>query len=155
MKMKMWDGEDEEMDGENEDDIRAIGMVTSKLVVSDVAACHLLATTPTPLAASRRLMSTRGTMVHTEELNAAKNATLAQDLMAELHVLLEQEKANTMPNKAHMEQKDQWRATKERCMMADIITGKVTDLLKMQCDENRSRLGVCFHKLATFSDPSP
>ncbi|GJZ26276.1 hypothetical protein Tco_0570529, partial [Tanacetum coccineum] len=41
-----------------------------------------------------------------KELNAPKNATLAQDLMAELHVLLEQDKANTMPNKAYMEQKE-------------------------------------------------
>nr|GEY12908.1 hypothetical protein [Tanacetum cinerariifolium] len=40
------------------------------------------------------------------------------------------------------------------CAEADIITSKVTDLLKMQCDENQSRLGVCFHKLATSTDPS-
>ncbi|GJR15225.1 F-box domain containing protein [Tanacetum coccineum] len=169
------------------------------------------------------------TIVSREELNAPKNATSAQYLMAELQVLLEQERANTMTDKAHMEQKEApmeshkgkmheqeqpqpetnmqphfagtfgqmksyWKdlsvRTEKRkekacliiskleniekllaklpaskramiqpcfsslCAEADIITSEVTDLLKMQCDENRSRLGVCFHKLATSSDPS-
>ncbi|PWA69391.1 F-box domain, Leucine-rich repeat domain, L domain-like protein [Artemisia annua] len=162
------------------------------------------------------------TVVSRQEIIAEKNATDAKKSMAELRVLLEQEKADIETNRAHTEQANVpmeshnakmdeeqnaldenelqiegnvehinscWESLGEQikqgkakidgivrqlrvirklltklpaskraemqpcfsslCAQADIVMSKISDCMKIQYDENQSRLNVCFHELAT------
>ncbi|KAJ0427760.1 putative leucine-rich repeat domain superfamily, F-box-like domain superfamily [Helianthus annuus] len=40
------------------------------------------------------------------------------------------------------------------CAEAAIVTNKITECIKMDCDENQRRLNVCLHELATTLQPS-
>ncbi|GKG49395.1 hypothetical protein Tco_0515847, partial [Tanacetum coccineum] len=40
------------------------------------------------------------------------------------------------------------------CAEAEIVTHKITDYMKIQCDENQCRLSVCFRELAASFVPS-
>ncbi|KAJ0824568.1 putative leucine-rich repeat domain superfamily [Helianthus annuus] len=40
------------------------------------------------------------------------------------------------------------------CAEAAIVTNKITECIKMDCDENQKRLNVCLHELATTLQPS-
>ncbi|KAI3713747.1 hypothetical protein L1987_72333 [Smallanthus sonchifolius] len=140
----------------------------------------------------------------------------AQNLMAELRVLLDKEKDNSKTNRAHLERgktpveghepekleiggrmaqiKSCWKnlvvqikqSKEEACLIisklhhieelltklpasnrakikpcfsslcaeADIAISKITDCMKIHCDENQSRSSVCFHELAATLEPS-
>lgn len=145
-----------------------------------------------------------------QEIIALNKTTSAQNLIAKLEVLLEQEKANTETEMAHMheqrntkpEQKMQpriWVSMTQinrcwedlslqivqrkqnacriicqlqsiegvltslppsnraliqprfssLCAEAGIVMNKITDFMKIQCDENQFRLSVCFQEFAT------
>ncbi|PWA81805.1 F-box domain, Leucine-rich repeat domain, L domain-like protein [Artemisia annua] len=155
------------------------------------------------------------TMVSREDIIAERNATYAKNCMAELRVLLEQEKADMETNRAHTEQENVpmeshnakmdeeqnaldenvghinscWESLNEQikegkekmdyivrqlrfirelltklpaskraemqpcyssfCAQAESVMCKKRDCMKIQLDENQSRLNVCFHELAT------
>ena len=147
-----------------------------------------------------------------QETKAVRNAALAKNLMAELRVLLEQEKANFETNKAHIEEGNaqvenqlqnagsiahiksrfkefsvQIEQRKDKafsiinkletieelltklptsnkamiqphfpslCVEANVVISKLTDSMKIHCDDSQSRLSVCFNELATSFEPS-
>nr|GFA01915.1 hypothetical protein [Tanacetum cinerariifolium]GFA04136.1 hypothetical protein [Tanacetum cinerariifolium] len=146
------------------------------------------------------------------ETIAERNTTSAKKRMAELQVILQEEKANIKGNTAQMQegktqvenqlqigasiahikscfkdfsvQIEQKKAkgfsiiyklesieelltklpTSNRAMIqpcfsslcaeANIVISKLTDCMKIHCDDNQSRLSICFDELATSLEPS-